>query len=130
MTASAAGAATRFPIRFGRFLAVLLWLVGMGRRNAYAEVGPDALVVRMGWAFRTSIPRSSIRSTGRRGYVWWAYGVHGNSGRWIVNGSGHAVVTVEIEPRARARVLGVPIKLRELWVSLHDPEGFRAAIGR
>jgi hypothetical protein len=120
----------RFPIRFGRFLRVLLTILGAGRRSSYAELNGDSLVVRMGWAFRATIPLSSIRSTGRRGYVWWAYGVHGGMRRWIVNGSGHAIVTIAIEPDGRGYVLGVPVKLRELWVSLEDPERFRATIGR
>jgi hypothetical protein len=122
--------AERFPIRFGRFLRVILTVLGAGRRSSYVELRGDDLVVRMGWGFRATIPRSSIRSTGRRGYVWWAYGVHGGRRRWIVNGSGHDIVTIAIEPDGRGYVLGVPVKLRELWVSLEDPERFRATIGR
>lgn len=122
--------AKRFPIRFSRFVAGLVAVMGIGRRNSYVDVTDDELDVRMGWMFQARIPRASIGTVGERGYVWWAYGVHGNGGRWIVNGSGHNIVTVRIEPPVRARVLGVPIRLRELWVSLEDPGQFRAAIGR
>jgi hypothetical protein len=122
--------AKRFPIRFSPFMSVLVALLGIGPRNSYVGVTDDELDVRMGWMFRACIPRASIGTVGERGYVWWAYGVHGNGGRWIVNGSGHNIVTIRIEPPVGARVLGVPIRLRELWVSLEDPSQFRAAIGR
>ena len=120
----------RFPIRFSPFITALVALFGIGPRNSYVELTERELSVRMGWMFRAHVPRESIGTVGERGYVWWAYGVHGGGGRWIVNGSGHNMVTVRIEPPVRARVLGVPVRLRELWVSLEDPDGFRAAIGR
>lgn len=122
--------AKRFPIRFSAFTAALMAPLGMGPHRSYVELTGDELRVRMGWAFQARIPRASIAAVGQRGYVWWAYGVHGNGGRWIVNGSGHNIVTITIEPRVRARVLGVPIRLREVWVSLKEPDEFRAAIGR
>ena len=119
----------RFPIRFGRFNAVFLGLLGMGHHWSYVDVGPDTLVVHMGWAFRATIDRSAVVSAEARDYVWWAYGVHGNGrGRWIVNGSGHNIVAVRIDPPARGHVLGFPVKLRELWVSLDDPQGLLGAL--
>ncbi|HEX4984197.1 MAG TPA: hypothetical protein VFV63_21010, partial [Ilumatobacteraceae bacterium] len=73
--------------------------------------------------------RPAIRSvkpwTGRV----WGWGVHGWRGRWLVNGSSHGIVVVGIDPPAKARVLGVPVRLRELAISLEDPAGFAAAIG-
>jgi hypothetical protein len=118
----------RFPIRFGRFNAVLLRLTGMGPNRSYVEVTDEELRVKMGWAFRATIPRSSIVEVGRRGYVW-SWGVHGWRGRLIVNGSGHNMVRLRIDPPAQAKVPG-RVKVRELSISLQDPEGFRAAIGR
>lgn len=120
----------RFRIRFSPFIAALVAVFGVGRWNSDVDVGPDELRVRMGWMFRAHIPRASIGTVAERGYVWWAYGVHGIGGRWIVNGSGHDIVTVRIEPPVRAWVVGVPVRLRELWVSLDDPAGFQAATGR
>ncbi len=118
-----------FSIRYGRVLAVLLTVFGFGPWWSYAEVAGDELRVRMGWGFRATITLRSIVETGRRGYVWWAYGIHFYAkGVWIVNGSGRGIVTMRIEPPARARVLGVRVKLRGLWISLEDPDGFLAAI--
>jgi hypothetical protein len=123
--------AKRFPIRFGRFNAALMGAFGMGRRNSYVEVSDSEVKVRMGLYFSATIPRSSIKEVGEHGYVWWAYGVHWwGKGRFIVNGSGHRMVTIRIDPAVRARATGVPVTLRELWVSVEDPDGLRAAIGR
>ena len=120
---------TRFTIRFGRFNAVLLGLFGLGRHWSHVDVDDDRLVVRMGWGFRATIDRAAIQAAEPGRYVWWAYGVHGmGKGRWIVNGSGHGIVRVRIDPPARGFVLGVPIKLRELWVSLDDPKEFLDAL--
>ena len=125
--------AARFPLRYSRFNAVLMGLLGMGRRRSWVDVEPDVVRIRMGVAFRTSIPRPSIVEAGReRRYVWWGYGVHwlGVGGRWLVNGSGRGIVKIRIDPPARARVLGVPLRLGEVWVSLEDPDGFLAALSR
>lgn len=122
----------RFPVRFGKCNRALMGALGMAPRNSYVETGGDTTIrVRMGWAFRADIHRRAIVAAERRpGYVWWAYGVHGGGRRWIVNGSGHNIVKLRIDPPARARVIGLPVKLRELWVSLEDPDGLLAAIGQ
>jgi hypothetical protein len=80
----------------------------------------------MGWGFRADLDRASIVDVRPRPYVWWAFGVHyGGQGRWIVNGSGHDVVALVLDPPGRARTLGVRITVREVWVSVEDPEGIR-----
>ena len=122
---------TRYRIRYGRFLAALLTVFGFGPHSSHVDLGDDELTVRMGWGFRATVPLKSVGETGRRGYVWWAYGIHlYRKGVWIVNGTGHGIVTLRIDPPASARVLGFGTQLRGLWVSLEDPDGFLAAIGR
>jgi hypothetical protein len=59
----------------------------------------------------------------------WSWGVHGWKQRWLVNGSSHGIVVLSIDPPARARVVGVPVRVRELAISLDDPVGFAAALG-
>ncbi|HEX6597448.1 MAG TPA: hypothetical protein VF045_10960 [Acidimicrobiales bacterium] len=121
----------RFPIRFSPLNRVLLTVLAAGPRNSYVEIGDDGQVrARMGFSFSATFPLASVTSCSRRGYVWWAIGVHGGGGRWIVNGTGREMVTIGIEPAVRARVLGFPVKLRDLWVSLEDPDGFCSAVGR
>ncbi|MGH9222778.1 MAG: hypothetical protein ACRD2W_03010 [Acidimicrobiales bacterium] len=123
---------TRFPIRFSPVNRVFLMLLGMGPRWSYVDLGSHDLRVKMSYGFRATVARSSITGATVVGKIpWgWGIGVHGWHGLWVVNGSLRDVVRVEIDPPARARVLGVPVKLRQLRVSLEDPEGFLRAIGR
>ncbi len=126
------GTSQRFPIRFGPVNAVLMTPLGMGRRRSFVEVTEDHVRVKMGWALTATVPRSSIAGVRRRGRVWWAFGVHSigwSRSRWIVNGSGRGMVEVVVDPPVPARTVGISVRLREVWVSLDDPEAFVAAVG-
>lgn len=57
------------------------------------------------------------------------WGAHGWRGRWLVNGSSKGIVVLEIDPVARGRVLGFPVRVRDLALSLEDPEGLCEALG-
>jgi hypothetical protein len=121
-------ATARHELLFGR-LRWLLSVLGTGPRFSTAVVGADDLRVRMGWAFRAVIPRGSITAVHRDADMRWGVGVHGWRGRWLVNGSTRNIVTVEIDPAARAHVCGVGVSLRLLHLSLVDPDGFVDAFG-
>jgi hypothetical protein len=120
-----------YQIRYSRWLYAIFWAIGMGRRFSRAEVGPDELGVRMGWGFRARIPRSAISGARRYRDVWWAVGVHGDLRftSWLVNGSSKGIVVLDLEPPARGRTLGIPVKVKKLGIGLVDPEGFLATIG-
>jgi hypothetical protein len=117
----------RFSIRYGVFKP-LLSLFGLGPRFSYAELSEDGLKVRMGWGFYASIPRSSITGAERSPGPVSGIGVHGWRGRWLVNGAAAGLVTINVEPATRAWVLGVPVTLRMLRVSLEDPDALLAAL--
>jgi hypothetical protein len=111
---------TRLPIRFGR-LGPLLATLGITPRSSYLGLAPDVVRVRMGWAFGAEMPWTSIRGA-RRVRNAISIGVHGWRGRWLVNGAAGPLVAVTIDPPAPARVLGFPVRLRELVVSVADPD--------
>jgi hypothetical protein len=119
--------ARRTPIRFGR-LKPLFTLLGLMSGASYLDIGPDRVRVRMGWAFAADVPRSSIQSV-RRVRNAISIGVHGWRGRWLVNGAAGPLVALAIEPAARARALGYPVRLRELTVSVDDPDALVAELG-
>lgn len=121
------GSSGRFGIRFGLFTWPLV-LLGMGPRVSHVEVKEGNARAEMGWAFRSTIPLSSVKRTHRDRNMWGGIGVHGWNGRWLVNGSVTGIVTMEIDPPARAWVMGVPVRLRKLHVSLDDPDGFLATM--
>ena len=97
--------------------------------SAYVDLDDDTLHVRMGWAFSARIPRRLVAKAGPGPppAIPLTAGAHGWAGRWLVNGAPDGIVTIDLGERTRAFVSGVPIRLKELSVSLDDPEGFLAA---
>ncbi len=55
-------------------------------------------------------------------------GVHGFAGRWLVNGSGRGILTIDLEPVQRGYVMGFPVRIRQLMVSVQDPSKLAAAL--
>jgi hypothetical protein len=117
-----------FAIRYSPRLRWLFTILGLGPSWSGVELAPTELRVRMGWAFRARVPRTSITRGRRERDVWWAIGVHGMGGRWLVNGSATGIVALEIDPPAPARVLGVPVRLKLLGLGLEEPEVFLASL--
>lgn len=112
----------RFPIRFDRWYRVLSSALLLLPRDSYVEVADDSVTVRMGWAFATTFPRAAVTRTSLLQRAPLSRGVHGFAGRWLVNGSGDRILVIDLEPAQRARVLGVPVKLRQIAVSVDDPD--------
>jgi hypothetical protein len=117
----------RFPIRFTGLNRAMV-VLGLTRRRSYVDVTPTDLWVRMGWAFRATLPRRSVRSVSDDHARVWGWGVHGWRGEWLVNGSSSGIVRLELDPPGRARVIGFPVRLRRLRVAVEDPAGLRAAL--
>ena len=117
----------RFPIRFDRWYAILSKALLLAPSRSYVDVGNDEIAVRMGWAFRARFPRSSIVAAAFLDRRPISRGVHGFFGRWLVNGSGDGIVSIDLEPWQRARVLGFPVALKQLLVSVDDPAAVIAA---
>lgn len=119
----------RFPILFTGINHAMKAL-GMTLGGAFLEVTDDSVEARMGWAFHMRTPRTSVRGVGpgpRRVFGW---GVHWWFGDFLVNGSSRNLVTIDIEPAARAWVGPVPLKVHRLTVSLEDPEAASALLAR
>ena len=106
----------------------LLTLGAMPEHSRYVDLDDDEFVVRLGWAFRLSVPRASVVAAlpdhGRIGGI----GAHGWGGTWLVNTSAKGLVRLELDPPGRALVVGVPVTVRVLRVSLAEPEAFLAAL--
>jgi hypothetical protein len=96
------------------------------------ELDQDTIHVRLGWAFSARIPRRLVTKAGpgKPPTIRFTAGAHGWGGRWLVNGAPAGIVTVELSERVRAHVSGFPIRLKELSVSLEEPDGFLAALAR
>ncbi len=118
----------RFPIRFEPWYALLSTLLLILPSASWIDVRDNEVECRMGWAFRARFPRSAVASVTRLGRSPISRGVHGLFGRWLVNGAGSPIVTIRLVPTQRARVIGFPVRLRELMVSVRDPDRLGRAL--
>jgi hypothetical protein len=120
-------ATQRFPILFTGLNRSMVAL-GLTPGRSWVEVGDDVLRVRMSWAFSLDAPLVNVRAarpdTGRVG----GWGVHGWRGRWLVNGSSSGLVRIDLSPPVRGRMGPIPIGVRQLRVSVEDPDGLVAAL--
>ena len=121
--------AIRFPIRFDPWYRGLSTVLLLPASGAYVEIDGDEVRVRMSWAFQSRFPRAAVsKAVASRAHPA-SRGVHGFWGRWLVNGSGNGIVILDLSPKQRAYVLGVPVGLRQLMVSAEDPSALIAALG-
>ncbi len=101
-----------FNFRYGVFRP-LLSILAMGPMFSRIALDDDTLRVRMGWAFRTTIPLRQITGARTRDGLVSGIGVHGWNGRWLVNGAATGLVAITVDPPARAWAIAiVPITLR------------------
>ena len=121
----------RFPIRFSSGNSILFKGLLILPSSSYVDLDDHGIHVRLGWAFSARIPRGKLAKAGpgQPPTIPLTAGAHGWRGRWLVNGAPDGIVTIALSEPARATVSGFPIRLKELSVSLEDPEGFLAALG-
>jgi hypothetical protein len=119
---------TRVPILYSRGYGLVLTLMGLRPRASYIELDDDLVRVRLGWAFHTSFNRYRIESAERTPDVLMTAGAHGWRGRWLVNGASGPIVTIRLREPVSAFALGFPIRLREIAVSVADPDALIAAL--
>ena len=121
-----------FTLSFNRFMKLLMTPLLAGPRRCTVRLDADRLKVVMGfggWAFASKVPRPSIKAVARVRRPVLGWGAHGWRGRWLINGSSRGLVRVTIDPPARGRCLFVPLKVKELTLSLDQPDEFIAATG-
>ena len=122
------GKPQRFFILFDQWYMVLSSVLLLPPSSSYVEVDDKQIRVRMGWAFRSSFPRGAVASVAESHGLTLSRGVHGFAGRWLVNGSGQRILTIDLKPTQRGYVMGFPVRLNQLMVSVEDPAGLAAAI--
>ena len=116
-----------FPIRFAGFNKALV-VLGMGQRGSRVEVDADTVYIRMGWTFRARFDRANIASAALDIARVGGWGVHGWRGVWLLNGSSKGIVRIDLRERVRGYVIGMPVKVRAVRVSVEDPDALVAAL--
>lgn len=122
------GGPRRFPIRFDTLYGALSRTLLLPPSRSYVELDGEQVEVRMGWAFRARFPRAAVAAVAELHRRPLSRGVHGFAGRWLVNGSGDGILTLDLVPSQRAHTLGFPIRLERLMVSVEDPAALAAAL--
>jgi hypothetical protein len=110
-------------------LRIAFRLLGLGPRRSGVDIDDSTMTVRLGWGFRARIERTAITAAAPNTGRVMAWGAHGWRGRWLVNGSSQGIVVLTIDPPGRGRVLGWPITVRELAVSMDDPGHLLELVG-
>jgi hypothetical protein len=118
----------RFFILFDQWYKILSSTLFLPPSSSYVEVDDEEVRVRMGWAFRSSFPIGAVASAVESHGLTLSRGVHGFAGRWLVNGSGQRILTIDLKPTQRGYVMGFPVRLKQLMVSVEDPAALAAAI--
>ena len=118
----------RFPITFDPWSRLLLSALGLFPSRAYVQIQGEHVEVRMGWAFRSRFRRSDICSAAPLDIRPISRGVHWLGGVWLVNGAGRGILSIQLSPAQRAYAIGLPIRLREVLVSVSDAPRVAAAL--
>ena len=118
----------RFPVRFDAWYRILSSALFLPPSSSYVELDGDQVDVRMSWAFRARFPRTAVASAAPIPATPLSHGVHGFAGRWLVNGSRHGLVAIDLNPSQRGHVVGFPVRLRQLIVSVEEPAALAAAL--
>jgi len=122
------GSSQRFPIRCDNWYRVLSTALFIRPSRSYVVVDGDHVEVRMDWAFRARFPRAAIVSAAPTHARLLSRGIHGFAGRWLVNGSSQGLLTIALAPSQRGYVMGFPVRLQSLTVSVADPAALAAAL--
>ena len=114
--------ATRVPIAYTSPWTWVLTLFGAPPKWSDIRVDGTGVRVRMSVMFRTRFDRAAVAAVvPHRACV--SIGAHGWKGRWLVNGAHKPIATIVLREPVAARVLGFPVQLRELMVSVADVAG-------
>ena len=117
-----------FTISYSDGLRPLFSAMGLGPRYSGVDIDQNTVHVHLGWGFWSRFPRSAVVSAAPYDGRVYGWGAHGWGGRWLVNGSSKGIVTMRLVPTQRGWVLGIPVKLRELRVSVDDRDGLLQAV--
>ena len=122
----------RYPIRRDPRWRPLLAPFGASEERSYVEVDEDEVRFRFGFRpmCRLAIPREEIESAGESswptlGGIGWRLNFRGTAG---LVGSRQGIVELTLATPIRARIAGLPVKLRRVFVSVEEPEALLAAL--
>ncbi len=118
---------TRFDFAYNRW-APFFAAIGLGPARTWVDVDEQSITVRLGWAFHSTFPRASVTAVEPDVARVGGWGAHGWHNVWLVNTSSRGMVSITLDPPARASTLAVPLHVKHLRLSLAQPAEFIATI--
>jgi hypothetical protein len=119
----------RFTIKVSPWWRPLLFLFGATPSRGWVKTGEHGIEARLGW-YHLAIPWENVASAEPAKWplyagIGWRSDLRTTLG---LIGSTAPVVRVRLCQPKRGRLLGLPLRYRDLYLSLDDPAGFRAAV--
>ncbi|MDD2335769.1 MAG: hypothetical protein PHD01_04240 [Geobacteraceae bacterium] len=122
------GKPQRFPLLFDAWYAIHSRLLFLPPVSSYVELSGQQVNIRMSWAFRSCFPRTAVVAAATVNTRSLSRGVHGFAGWWLVNGSADGILAIDLEPPQRGYVMGFPVRVRKLLVSVAEHEVLAAEL--
>lgn len=118
----------RFPIKRTPPWRFLLGLFGVTTARAYLEIDEERLVARFGW-YRLELPRAQIVAVEPGQWPWW-WRIGGKIWRERLGliGAGGPVLCLRLAASQPTRLLGIPLHVQEVCISVEDPAAVQAAL--
>lgn len=114
-------------LRFDRWFLPLAVPLGLGPGHSELWVEAGNLHVKMGWAFTTDIPLTSIKKAEASNARVFEAGVHFRGSRWLVNGSRKGLVELTIDPPAPVKFWLKSMMVSSLMLSVTEPDALVSA---
>lgn len=121
----------RYTISRSPWLRPLLILFTATESRSWVEIEETGIRAQYGW-YRIFVPHESITSVHRANWPWYAGIGWRTNLRSVIGliGSYEGVVEIAIDPPQRTRLIGIGLGMKQLIISLEDPEGFLDEIAK
>jgi hypothetical protein len=118
----------RFQILRSGGFSWLLRLFGASAAKSFVAVTPSGLHVRFG-PFAQDIPRAEVQAVSLHAETvpWFRTGIGWRTdlmGKVALIGAPRNVVRIELNPERKVWLMGIRVTMRELFISLEEPQRF------
>lgn len=113
----------RYAIARSSLWRPLLLLLGATDERSWLDIGPAEVVAEFGWK-QITVRRANIAGAERSSWPWWSGIGWRTDLRHAVGliGAVRPIVRIRLHTAQRISLLGIPIRMTELYLSVDDPD--------